>query len=85
MWIIDLVGYHYGRTKGTKRIEALPADPLFIGVLKIACRDVVANGVASDVVECLVGDNMSHLLPDHDGEFTLIVNRDCQLRVPLDG
>ncbi len=53
--IADRRGLDNARAERAEGVEALTADPLSVGELHVAGRDVVGDGVAGDVVERVGG------------------------------
>ncbi len=52
----------------------LPADPLAVGELQVAARDVVRDDVARDELERVVDGDLRGAPADHDAELGLVVD-----------
>lgn len=73
--ILDQLRRDNSGTDGSPAIEALAQSPLPASLLDlpVSLRDVVANGVAENVIQCLRFRDFTSFLADNDDEFTFVV------------
>src|ERR1700761_5482106 len=70
---IDLIGNH--RAHRTECVESLCSGPLTILLLQVSCRDIVGDGVAADIVACiLMRAEVPALLSNDDGKFSFEIH-----------
>lgn len=62
------------RAEGTESVEAFAAGPLVVTPLQVAGGDVVADGVAEDVVQGVLGFDPAPGLADDDGQLGFMLD-----------
>jgi len=69
-----MIGFHY-RTQWTESIEAFDAGPLVVGLLQVACGDVIESSVSGNVIpEIVRRPKMKTALTNDQRELAFIMN-----------
>src|SRR5262245_8948699 len=72
-------GYEIGAERA-ERIEGFGPQPLAVGKLKVAGRDVIKNGIAGNEVDRPLNWNVTCPSSDHDSKFGFVINLLAQRR-----
>src|SRR3984957_3958112 len=82
---IDLLTGYRDRAHRAERVLRLADQPLTVASLQVARRHIIDDGIAPDVIECVLGADATTALADNNRELRLVIDRRRHLRIDDDG